>query len=343
MTGNKWLGKRYDGGHSPLGDRLDIGDFGVAFPPGSMDRARDPLTPGAYLDKTETLLEMRGALPKSFFHGRTAIEERTRLHLDLREWSRGDLRLEHPQGSSFHHLIEYEDRVAPGQYRSHLDQRGYPQIFVVERDWARAFAGYDLSDGEAPLPFPDCLFEFRISGVRVLAMYNEVSMFCVYGRGGVWVADDFYYFHDGVAKKQTNPANDGYEFGRVAKLVRDNVRVACIMVDANVATREVRHASPVLVKKRAQEGRPSPRDHYVVDLKKPHYGPSGRLARSGGAVTERRPQRGHFRRGTWVHYDDVDSGQVKYVDDGGFWHSRTWRNWHFAGDRNNIIEKEYRL
>jgi len=44
-----------------------------------------------------------------------------------------------------------------------------------------------------------------------------------------------------------------------------------------------------------------------------------------------------------VHYDDQDSGQVQYTNDGGFIVSKTWRRWHFAGDPKNIIHKEYRL
>lgn len=287
-----------------------------------------------------------------------ARRARSELHVWLRDWAEGPLTLEHPQGSSYHHLIDYDDKCAAilvgesGRSLRDIDEEhGSPQIFVVERDWARAFSGYDLAKGESPLPFPSCCFEFRISGVRVLAMHRESEgqtyMFCVYGRGGSWVADDYgYWIDDGTFRstKVVSDRRDAHEFPRVARLVHDNVRVACIMVDAEVAERERRVVSDTpLARKRVREGRPPPRDHYVMDLKKSHR-PSATHRAGGGEVGgTRTPQRGHFRRGTWVHYDDTDSGQVQYADEGGFWHSRTWRRWHFAGDPNNLITKEYRL
>lgn len=274
--------------------------------------------------------------------------ERTELHYALREWARGPLVLERPQGSSYHHLLNYDD-VACGSHetmRQLSARHGEPQLFVVERDWARAFQGYELGEGESPLPFAHCCFEFRISGVRILAMLNtedtgNIYMFCVYGRGGVWVVDDYgYWIGDGLFRPvKVAPNSDHEEFPRVAKMVWDNVRVACIMVDANVAETVAHTPGHGLLKKMSKSGRTTPRDHYIIDLKKVVHRHGG----GGGGGTSGVKQRGHFRRGTWVHYTDADSGQVQYADDGGFWHSRTWRNWHFAGDPNNLITKEYRL
>jgi hypothetical protein len=287
------------------------------------------------------MMDARGGLPRSLLAEAMRSDadgprarERTQLHVDLRAWAAGPLTLEHPQGSSYHHMLSYDLSGGGTGFATH------PQIFVVERDWARAFAGYDLTDGECPLPFPECLFEFRISGVRVLAFYDEERMVCVYGRGGAWVADDYCYdFRSGRGVPHDKMV-DATEFPRVARLVMDNVRVACIMIDAEVAVTERVPASQALVQRRVREGRAPPRNHYVVDLKrrvrheasKHDHAPSGRAA-----------MRGHFRRGTWVHYEDPDSGRVQYADAGGFWHSRTWRPWHFAGDPNNVIDKEYRL
>lgn len=265
-------------------------------------------------------------------------KERTELHRELRAWADGPLKLEHPQGSSFHHMLEYDVVIGGNFVKSTPPDL---QIFVVERDWARAFAGYDLSEGECPMPFPHCLFEFRISGVRVLAFFDDQRMVCIYGRGGVWVADDFSYLRDGThIQRRTLSVHNKWEFPRVNKMVLENVRVACIMVDANVAQAVAREASSTLVAQRTRAGRQPPRNHYAVDLKRRvRYGAAAR----GQNVGTRAPQRGHFRRGTWVHYQDADSGQVPYADSGGFWHSRTWRSWHFAGDPDNIIEKEYKL
>lgn len=272
----------------------------------------------------------------------TGFEERTLLHHSLQEWAAGPLKLEHPQSSSYHHLMEYDERIGGNFFRRQDTE--HPQLFVVERDWARAFAGYELTGDECPMPFPFCCFEFRISGVRVLAMYwDDDKMMCVYGRGGVWVCDDYAYdIRSGRPTKLDLTTHDTYEFPRVVRLVMDNVRVACIMIDAQVAERTTVRASQRLVERRVSEKKSPPRDHYVVDLKRRHR-PPGHRDGGGGLGALRAPQRGHFRRGTWVHYDDPESGKTQYADAGGFWHSRTWRSWHFAGDPNNIIEKEYRL
>jgi hypothetical protein len=298
--------------------------------------------PGSHIDKIDTIMKARGALPRGMFlGGDTGCLERTELHLSLREWAAGDLRLEHPQASSWHHLMEYEKIEEDHGYAKVLKNEP-PQLFVVERDWARAFAGYNLNDGDSPLPYNHCVFEFRISGVRVMAVYHESGdiMFCIYGRGGVWVCDDYTYSISTGTSKLSVRASDNVEFVRVAKLVRDNVRVACIMVDADIAEKTEVKASGVLIKKRAYQGKHPPRDHYVIDLKHKHKR-AAPGSRTGGSPLYH--QRGHFRRGTWVHYPDPNSGQVRYTDDHGIELSRTWRHWHFAGDPNNIIEREYRL
>ena len=301
-------------------------------------KAPDKTAPGAYISPLDAKIGLRGGMPRQFFTDDTMRAARTDLHRRLCAWAVGPLVLEHPQGSSLHHLEDY-DRECGGKWvKTIWDDR--PHVFVVERDWARAFANYELTEGEAPLPFPHCCFEFRISGVRVLAMVYEGALFCVYGQGGHWVCDDYRYdFDTGRAHPIALDLNH-VEFPRVAKLVRDNIRVACIMVDADLAHREVRQASPRLVQKRIAEKRPAPRDHYVIDLKKQRRY-EGHPKSGGGSLGTK--MRGHFRRGTWVHYEDVDSGQVQYADSGGFWHSRTWRPWHFAGDPNNLVEREYRL
>jgi hypothetical protein len=287
-----------------------------------------------------------------------AQAERTRLHAELRAWAIGDLRLEHPQGSSYHHLVDYDATHGPAPDGSNDTMReltalyGEPEKFVVERDWARAFSGYDLSEGECPMPFEHCVFEFRISGVRVLAFTREESgvgqlMYCVYGRGGVWVVDDYCYVVDGPSmRRETHHPKyniDRCEFPRVNRLVWDNIRVAVIMVDADIAESTRREPGDGLNKKRQREGRPPLRNHYVIDLKRRHRpssNVSGHVARAGVGGYR---QRGHFRRGNWFHYDNPESGKVVYVDDGGFFKSRTWRSWYFAGDPENVIEKEYRL
>lgn len=313
-----------------------------------LTQPRNPLTPGGHVDKVDSLFggNGRGGLPMSF-HRDGNKQARTALHVRLREWAVGKLVLERPSGSSLHHLMDYD--VANSQQALVCRLFQDSQIVLVENDWGAAVPEID---GEWRVPFEFICWEFRVTGVRVLAftdMGNEPGhMYVVYGADGHWVMDDFKYelgcaaLPRGVAW----PGSDAQEFRRVAKMCYDTIRASCIMLDAQVADRTHVPAPVKLVERRAKEGRSPLRDHYVVRLlnqdRRAHV-----VARSaGGGVSvagARSPQRGHWRKGTWVHYDDPDSGQVKYPNDGGFVVSKTWRRWHFAGDPRNIISKEYRL
>jgi hypothetical protein len=194
----------------------------------------------------------------------------------------------------------------------------------------------------------------RISGVRVLAFTEAADvefpvMFLVYGTGGHWVCDDYRYdlSQDGMRETCNYPKSEGLnvEFRRVNHLARDQIRASCIVLDAGVCERHQERAPTALVRRARGSGRTPPPDHYVVRLLREgaRHGARTHASATSAQPGERAAQRGHWRRGTWVHYDDPDSGQEQYANDGGFFVSRTWRRWHFAGDRNNIIEREYRL
>lgn len=312
------------------------------------------------LAKIEALLtrELMAQHPDARGTGATTIriesklKERNALHHSLEQWALGDLILEKPQGSSLHHLIQYDTENTPGQLaRSHINDPDM-QIIVVESDWARALAGKNIDHGHVPLPFENICWEFRISGVRVLAftceeMHKPDALYCVYGRDGQWVIDDYMYdIREGRTTARPHRTDvKNVEFDRVAKLVHAEIRAACVMIDASLASRERVEASPALNRQRSRTGKTPLRDHFVVRLLKPrravtHRGDAPRSARQDGDPWK---QRGHFRIGNWYYYDDPDSGKEQIPNDGGFIISRTWRSWYFAGDPNNIITKEYRL
>lgn len=274
-------------------------------------------------------------------------EARTALYESLIAWNAGTLTMEKPQGSSLHHVVEYG--------RSHGMSQALPgiliedkQIVVVENEWL-----VPQMEGEWRLPFESMCWEFRISGVRVL-VFTRVEggvslMFLLYGRDGHWVPDKYLY-EIGHAPTLSRGVDNGikantqsHEFHKAAGRVHDVIRATCIMLEAEITERVEVSAPRKLAERRVREGRTPPRDHYVVRL----LGRAHRAhatSRGGNHVGDARaPQRGHWRKGTWVHYDDMESGAEKYADAGGFWHSRTWRKWHFAGDPNNIIHKEYRV
>ena len=277
-------------------------------------------------------------------------QERTSLHHALSSWANGELRLERPQSSSLHLMVEYDRANSMGEFARALDDT---QVVVVEHDWG---ASVPPVDGEWRLPYPLMCWEFRISGVRVLAFTDAETtevpqLYCVYGRDDHWVIDDFYYSVTGGAtlgrgiphRVRTDGWGGDLEFRRVATMVHSAIRAVCIMLDAQVARAEHVAASGTLVQRRVAQRKTPPRDHVVVRL----FGRDHRRVHPGvkvaGRLTDARsPQRGHWRKGTWVHYDDQDSGQVQYVNEGGFIVSKTWRRWHFAGDPNNILHKELR-
>lgn len=407
MTENHMMGKRYDGGKSPLGrpvspgtfeDALRLGkptddvimpktgimstvgevsstlekEFGVtyddfvAMKPGDKDRlirkvekrlrrsvneARriDGKLNGLYAEK-DRLESLYGCQPS--VQQMVDAEARTVLHeTTLSTWSRGVLTLEKPQASSLHHLVRYDQRA--GDRRSFLNDAEKIQNIVVEHEWAKALP--PTVRGEWRLPFERCCWEFRVSGVRVLVFtfaedVENPKMVLTYGKDGQWVIDDYIYHLGGDACvghvngmfRQMNMGGQAREFRRVVDLVWANIRAACIMLEApNVCEREERQPSDVLVAKARRERIAAPRAYMVVrlmnmDRRRAHY------RRAGGVASGVR-QGGHWRRGTWVHYDDQDSGQVQYVNDGGFMVSKTWRSWHFAGDPDRLVEKEYRL
>lgn len=299
--------------------------------------------------------EMRGALPRSFFKLEEGRKARTALHVRLRTWNAAPLSMERPQGSSLHHMLDYdygnvaEDERRSASHAKWIEELSNCQIVLVENNWGAAVPPIA---GEWRVPFAFMCWEFRISGVRVLAFteadHSPPIMWMCYGADGHWVADDYHYelgcpeLPRGIPFKANR--RDIYELRRVAKMCYDTVRASCIMLDAQVARHEHVAAPAKLSERRAKEGRSPLRDHYVVRLLHEERRSFHRARSAGGSIgVARASQRGHWRKGTWVHYDDQDSGQVQYVNDGGFVVSKTWRRWHFAGDPKNIIHKEYRI
>jgi hypothetical protein len=300
------------------------------------------------IKRTTHKLRLRGARPVSRFS-----DERTALHVSLHDWARGHLRLEKPQSSSLHLMAEYDRQNTMGEFCRSLDDA---QIVVVENDWG---ASVPPVAGEWRLPFPLMCWEFRISGVRVLAFTDclwpasgSPQLYLIYGRDGHWVIDDFFYnvtggaaLGSGISHRVRSNGEGGreMEFRAVAEMVHASIRAVCIMMDAQVAHQEKVEAPAKLIERRRAEKRAPPRDHYVVRLFGAERRSYASRAKVAGRLSDARaPQRGHWRKGTWVHFDDPDSGQEQYVNDGGFVVSRTWRRWHFAGDPNNIIHREFR-
>lgn len=277
-------------------------------------------------------------------------KERARVfHQILVPWSRGPLTMERPQSSSLHHLIEYDVKHTAGGF-ARVAKEDSLQSIVVENDWARALSSHpEIASGRVPMPFPSCAWEMRVSGVRVIALIvtdqqDRQEMILVYGAQRHWVLDDYSYdVTEGrlVPRDISTHGGPPVKFERPCVLAMRQARAACVLLDLQAARAEQVRAPTKLVQRARAESRAVPRDHVVVRWT-PRPDGGRRAARSAGGGP-RAPQRGHLRRGTWVHYDDPDSGSVQYANDGGFVVSKTWRRWHWAGDMNNMIDREYRL
>ncbi len=292
--------------------------------------------------------------------------ERDALHERLEGWANGPLRLEKPQGSSFHHLVEYA-KLNATSFVEALENGTLPmpQLFVVDHDWDKAFSN---SEGfaeitEWPLPYQSCCFEFRISGVRVLAFVSEDDitdngkyLHCLYGRDGHWCADDIEWrimrgdgqrFGGYVNQiRGTTDMKQPRRFEALTSYVVAQIRAVCIMLDSQVALSERQPVSAALNKSRVAKGKPPLRDHHVIRLSKRRRGEQDRTK----GVSSGRHVRLHWRRGHWRHHDrvlesaDPDVRLVEIPNESGIWTCKQWINCMLVGDESlGFVEKEYRL
>jgi hypothetical protein len=196
------------------------------------------------------------------------------------------------------------------------------QILVVEHDWSTAFAhaGEEIGEHDYRLPYPFCLFEFRISGRRVgiVAFQRQESEYELHGlleepEIGAWVYLNL-----------KSP-----QMAAVDLLVGSQVRAVCIALEAEVAETEVIRAPLKLNKARERRGKLPIPDYRTVRLsRRTRLAPLLSCANDTEEAEKRRSPRLHFRRGHWAH----------------FAHHRTWRKWTLVGNPDlGFIDKHYRL
>ena len=183
--------------------------------------------------------------------------------------------------------------------------------FVVQHDWAAAFANATDYDGNYRIPYPMCAFEFRISGrsVTALAVQDEEELsprYTFYSEmGGCWLTED------------ENPPPT-YAF------VESQVKAICVSLEAEVSTSVAVRAPEKLNKKREAEGKIPLFSFRIINLAHRHRisNPSSTVGMVHGK------KRLHFRRGHWRHFAE----------------SKTWVRWTLVGNPElGFIDKEYRL
>lgn len=271
------------------------------------------------------------------------LEELTASNMrdPLAQWiawaDRGSRSIGNPQGSIWHKIseayrakkiilgkvFEPEKGIGEGSGVERAQQKigsehdiffdEQPQIILVEHNWAAAFAGaQDFSEGEYPLPYERCAFEFMLDNRHVVVLTHGHRYIIVSEIGnGYWVATI-------ICQMGEDDPIDRYE------ILFKNIRAICIALDAEVAITEVVRAPHRLNRAREKQGKLPINDHHVINL--------ARRSRVEALPTDgdhepRWHPRLHFRRGHWRHYDN----------------HKTWIKWMLVGDPDlGFIDKEYR-
>ncbi len=232
-------------------------------------------------------------------------------------WKKNPLVIEKNDCSRLHklreYLIEMHSIYAEGVKGENPNTFPWDSVkpFVVQHDWARAFANAtDYSEGDFNLPFDMCGFEFRISGRTVIVLAEQAE--------GARPSFTFYVEFDGFWATEND--NEEPIFG---PFCLSQIKAICVALDAEVAAHSVTRASESLNRRRADAGKLPLYSYHVVNLS--HRSRVSNPASGGGEATKKRL---HFRRGHWRHYSDF----------------KTWVRWTLVGNPDlGFIEKEYRL
>lgn len=253
----------------------------------------------------------------------------------------GGVRLEHPNASSVHVVIDHALEVSSGnpEIAMYLLRS---QVFVVEHDWGAAFSSAEGFDGgEHRLPFDDCVFEFKINGTRFTAYYQNrpgedppiaAMLFANIGEqawypGRKWVTLPHLFYHVSGRWWAKEPDElriyDDPTFELLA-FIDAQVRAITVGLEAEVLLGDPR--APVFSVWRERKGMVQQRPYSVVTLRP-------RATRTPFAATqdgERSSPRLHFRRG---HFWPADPNDPR----------RHWRKWTLVGDPDlGFIDKRYR-
>lgn len=250
----------------------------------------------------------------------------------MMEWSEGPFRIEKPSGSLFHKLKECwlaKDTLSDDPGLAEPFFSGDPNIFIIEHDWAKAFSGAsDFDGGEWPLPYDLCVFEFQISGKRiiVLSMLAEgrgiISAIAMHIGGSYWSISKFGDMS--LPPSGLDEIGDRDKLYPINLILHQNVRALCIALDAEVAVTSVTRAPHRLNSIRERQGKPLLADFHTVDLAK-----RSRIEAlpSDGEHEPRWKVRLHFRRGHWRHFQK----------------HKTWIKWMLVGSPDlGFIDKHYR-
>ena len=224
--------------------------------------------------------------------------------------------MERPVGSDLHKLIDadrrgdvvYEDEKVQGHWKIHwADILVKSHVFLIEHDWDAAFKNADFSDGDFVLPYEYCVFEFQVSGRRVILLMGNPSgkvdqVLFIAGKGGFLAAKTYQKWMENLIRQ---------------------ARAACISLDAGVVVTEVMRADSAKNIVRERRNAPPISDYHVLMLRRQR---ASALPASGAEPAYR--VRLHWRRGHWRHFPT----------------HKTWIKWMLVGSPDlGFVDKHYRL
>lgn len=188
-----------------------------------------------------------------------------------------------------------------------------PQILLVEHNWAAVFEGAeDFDDGDYPLPYERCCFEFLLNDRRLCVLASQVY-------GEIPDLRLYVYLDENWVGVSIEVEKDRFSALRAA--VALNIRAICIALDAEIAYTHPVRAPYKLNEARVKTGKSLLPDYRVVKLRST---PRAAPAESEPTGVKRRL---HFRRGHWRHFAV----------------HKTWIRWTLVGDPDmSFVDKYYR-
>jgi hypothetical protein len=248
---------------------------------------------------------------------------------DIADWWSGPFMLGRASDSQFHRVCDQNLMMltrkphppAPEVAQAQSDGSG---IFLVQHDWAGAFATTDADIGEWRMPYDRCVFEMEISGRRVCAIVASEDgvpyrlLPVTRAKGGWIIARSYAISGDDITPEGEDHADETPKLGAG---IMAQVKAIAIMLDAEVAVANVVRA-PNLSPAQERRGERKAPDHHVLSLTRRARALGGPVEPSG------RHKRLHFRRGHWRHYPS----------------HKTWIRWCLVGDPSlGFADKDYRL
>jgi hypothetical protein len=261
---------------------------------------------------------------------------------DLYPWASGFLVFEKPVSGATQSLRAALSKQKVASFHEAMVDTKLPdfsevfddaEIFRIEHDWFKAIQKADeFETGSFRLPYETSVFEFQIAHRPVVvicteyasdATNNEIIMqFAVEAVNG-WMLSPDIYRHDGFRWEilQSGQSIKDDKFKRLVELVGNQIRAACIALDAEVAT-------TTLVRQAHEGHEREAKEHPDYEFYTINIASRDRAESLQSHNETKGKKRLHFRRGHWRHYESF----------------KTWVRWCLVGNPElGFIDKQYRL